>query len=88
MICGKLLQISGKWVLNVLTFDAKSLLEMIEDILSDFEGDTDADDEFDVDVATDPTSAEIISAPDPLIFAEEEQNPPDVDSSSASAEVL
>ena len=49
---------------------------------------TDADDEFDVDVATDPTSAEIISAPDPLIFAEEEQNPPDVDSSSASAEVL
>ena len=70
------------------TFDAESLLKMIEDIPSDFEGDTDVDDDFDVDVVTDPTSAETISAPDPLISAEEEQNPPDVASSSASVEDL
>ena len=70
------------------TFDAKSLLEIIEDIPSDFEGDTDVDDDFDVDAVSDPTSAETIPTPDPLISAEEEQNPPDVASSSNSAEGL
>ena len=55
------------------TTDAQSALEMIEDIPSDYEEDTDIDDEFDVEFMVDTTSAEARSATDPLLSAEEKQ---------------